>query len=327
MISLDVELHWGVRDKRTVAQYERNLRGDREAVLAMLNAFVEVGIPATWAVVGFLFCDGRDELRSILPAVRPNYRDPHLSPYGDIERIGSDERSAPFHFAPSLIRRIVEAPGQELATHTLSHYYCLAPGGTLEAFEADLAAAIELARCKFSRTIQSIVFPRNQYDHDHLVACRRQNIIAYRGNEASWIYRPADRESRPKRAIRLVDSFINLTGHHTSAPFLQNREEPVNIPSSRFLRPAGRSDSVPEQLRLRRIESAMTHAARNGQVFHLWWHPHNFGGDVPRNMRILQRLLDHYRRLSDTYGMGARSMADVARQTLGAADPAIGAAG
>src|SRR5262245_13071649 len=55
VISLDFELHWGVRDKRPVdGSYRENLLGAREAIPRMLDLFEEFGIAATWATVGFL---------------------------------------------------------------------------------------------------------------------------------------------------------------------------------------------------------------------------------------------------------------------------------
>ena len=55
IVSLDFELHWGVRDVKTVAQYRENLLGVRRAIPALLATFADYGIHATWATVGFLF--------------------------------------------------------------------------------------------------------------------------------------------------------------------------------------------------------------------------------------------------------------------------------
>ena len=66
VISLDFELHWGVRDKRPVdGPYRENLLGAREAIPRMLDLFEEFGVAATWATVGFLFAKNRDGTRRI----------------------------------------------------------------------------------------------------------------------------------------------------------------------------------------------------------------------------------------------------------------------
>src|SRR6476660_3556153 len=137
VISLDFELHWGVRDKRPAnGPYRRNLLGARTAVAGMLALFEEFGIRATWATVGFLFARSRKELHEYSPARRPEYRNPKLSAYE--EPVGQDEAEDPLHFGGSLIDEIANCPGQEIASHTFSHYYCCEPGQDAEAFSADL---------------------------------------------------------------------------------------------------------------------------------------------------------------------------------------------
>ena len=54
-ISLDFELYWGVRDKRSVGAYKDHLLGVQRAVPELLGLFEKNGVHATWATVGFLF--------------------------------------------------------------------------------------------------------------------------------------------------------------------------------------------------------------------------------------------------------------------------------
>ena len=60
----------------------------------------------------------------------------------------------------------------------------------------------------------------------------------------------------------------------------------------------------------------MTAAARTGGVFHLWWHPHNFGVNQEENLSILEAVLRHYRTLADSYGMQTHCMGDFASSDL-----------
>lgn len=145
VISLDFELLWGVRDHSDKQAYGQNVLGARDAVPRMLELFAARGIRATWATVGFLFCETKDELMAALPVERPAYMNPRLSNYIYLDEVGKDEQSDPYYFAASLVDAICKTPGQELGTHTMSHYYCLEDGQTLAAFEADLAAAKALA--------------------------------------------------------------------------------------------------------------------------------------------------------------------------------------
>jgi hypothetical protein len=76
VISLDFELHWGVRDKSAPdGPYRENLLGARKAIPRILDLFEEFDVAATWATVGFLFAESRREREEFSPVVRPQYTD------------------------------------------------------------------------------------------------------------------------------------------------------------------------------------------------------------------------------------------------------------
>lgn len=306
VISLDFELLWGVRDHSTRESYGANLMGARQAIPQMLELFARHGIAATWATVGMLFATSRDELLAALPPeeLRPRYTNPALSNYAYLDELGADEAHDPMYFAASLIDRIAACPGQEIGTHTMSHFYCLEPGATTLAFEADLTAACALARAR-GITLRSIVFPRNQYACEHLDIARRHGLTRYRGNPPGWAYRPGAGRAQhlPRRALRLLDAHTGLLGPHLYAPC------GANVPASHFLRPRNGRLAAMYPRHLAVIEAAMTLAAQTGQGFHLWWHPHNFGRAIDANLAGLERLLGHFIQLRDEYGMVSRSMA------------------
>lgn len=310
-ISLDFELMWGVRDKRTIEQYGANVIGGRAAVSRMLDIFHQHKIRATWATVGLLLCETKDEMLASLPELRPTYADSQLSNYAYLDEVGENEFKDPYHFAASLLAQVKACPGQEIATHTFSHYYCLEPGQTPAQFAADLDAAIHLA-ARHRITFRSIVFPRNQYDESAIAECARRGISIYRGNEASWMYRPGARadQTLARRAIRLTDSYVNLSGTNTVS--VKTNGTVTNVRSSRFLRPYSRRLSSLEPLRLSRITGAMTAAARRGETFHVWWHPHNLGANRSENLGALSHILDHFQTLRSEYGMRSLAMEDFA---------------
>jgi hypothetical protein len=313
VISLDFEINWGVRDQQTLAQYGANLRGVRQVVPALLALFDEYSLRVTWATVGLLFFENKQTLLANLPTVRPQYANSNLSPYLALDEVGEDEATDPYHFGSSLIAMIRETPGQEMATHTFCHYYCLERGQTAEEFRHDLQAAIRVARDQ-GLEMRSLVFPRNQANPAYLPICAELGITSYRGNESSWIYkeRTEEEQSYYKRGARLLDAYLNVSGHNCHALADVAKSFPYNIPASRFLRPwSGRLEAL-EDVRLGRILSGMTHAAQHGLVFHLWWHPHNFGVNLPQNMAVLRRIADHYRELQAKYGFESKAMADVA---------------
>lgn len=318
VISLDFELYWGVRDKWSLPEYRDNLLGERIVIPQILALFREYDIHATWATVGFLFFETKEQLLQALPTVKPNYANPNLSPYPHLSSIGSGEKNDPFHYAPSLIEKILATPHQEIGTHTFSHYFCLERGQDIRAFSADLDAAITAAK-RFGVTLRSLVFPKNQSNNDYLQVCRDKGIMAYRGNENSWLHqaRKSEQESPLRRILRLLDAYLNLSGHDGHCMDEMARQFPYNILSSRFLRPHSRRLKAFEPLRLRRILADMTYAARNNLVYHLWWHPHNFGTNLDANISFLRRILEHYVALRDQIGMESMNMGEIAYHLWG----------
>jgi len=312
IISLDFELHWGVRDHSTVAQYAENLLGVRRAIPAMLAEFQRRGVHATWATVGFLLFRTRRELLAALPRELPTYADSALDPYRALANIGEDEDADPFHFGESLVRAIVATPGQELATHTFSHFYCMEPGQTKAQFSADIGAAVRAAQ-RFGVVPRSLVFPRNQANLGYLDILAAHGITAYRGNPSLFAYRAVagGEERLRRRAVRLVDAYIPLDRLAGSTRATSPRGLPADAPGTIFLRPVPRGRMrYLERARLARIAGAMRRAARDGGDVHLWWHPHNFGVNLRENMAFLAQVLDEFEALRRRLDMHSVSMAE-----------------
>jgi peptidoglycan/xylan/chitin deacetylase (PgdA/CDA1 family) len=310
VVSLDFELHWGVRDHTAVDGYRDNLLGVREAIPGMLGLFRKYEIHATWATVGFLFARSKQDLMRHLPERRPQYENHELSPYPELDRVGDDETSDPYHFAPSLIDAIAATPCQELATHTFSHYYCTEAGQSADDFRADLEAARRIAS-PYGDVLRSIVFPRNQVHEPYFDVLRDLGVEAYRGNGDHWAWRGRERATRrAERAARWLDTFVPVS---RAAP-VGRAALPYDVPASAFLRPF--SASWPRALRalqLRRITHAMDDAARRGSLFHLWWHPHNFGTHIRENLQLLEQVLSAFAHSRRRHGMESLTMLEAAR--------------
>jgi peptidoglycan/xylan/chitin deacetylase (PgdA/CDA1 family) len=313
VISLDFELHWGVRDHApAMGPYRPNLLGVWEVVPRLLRCFEEFEVAATWATVGFLFARSKQDLAMLAPAVRPRYRDPRLDPY--VELVGDGEAEDPLHFAPSLIDRIRATPNQEIGTHTFSHYYCLEAGQDRETFRADLESAVRAAR-RAGVELHSIVFPRNQHNPAYDDLLTAAGIVCYRGNPRAWMYRTASDGARRAtlRAGRLLDAYVPLGGSHLTAWSDVRRPSGLcDVTGSFFLRPYSPRLRRIDDARVRRIARSVEQAARTRQIVHLWWHPHNFGRHSDENMAILRRVLEQFARCRDRYGMRSLAMADVA---------------
>lgn len=317
VITLDFELFWGVADKHTVAGYGRNVFGEWDAIPRMLALFRECGLRVTWATVGMIMCRDYRQWREIRPSIPPTYASAGLNPY----HMDSIVKEHPqLFFARPLVERIANTPGQELATHTYSHFYCSEPGVTVEQFGADLDCATAIA-AEMDLRFRSIVFPRNQIVEPFLAALPAAGIQVYRGNHRNWLYRDGDAVAGglAGRAVRFADAFLPLSGHGVVREQVNGRL--LNLPASMFLYPWSARYRGLLALRMARLKAAMTAAARSGGVFHLWWHPHNFGLNLVQNMAMLDEVARHYLSLAERYGMQSRCMGDFGATEIKSAGP------
>ena len=310
IVSLDFELFWGMLDVCPLEAYQDHVLGGRKAIPALLKVFEKYGIHATWAAVGFLFAENRREAAAFFPdaAQRPAYDNPALKPYEEFAQIGENEEQAPCFFAPSLIDLIAKTPGQELGSHTFSHYYCREKGQTVEQFAADMAAAKAIAE-KHGYAVTSVVLPRNQCEPEYTAVLRELGFTAYRDEENDWIHEKI--KFRPLlRALRLADVYLPLTGQGGYVP--KNENGIWNLTGSRMYKPIFPALGALEGLKLRRIKRQMLHAAKNNLTFHLWFHPHNIGVQTSEHLAQLEEIFQYYAYLQDTYGMESRNMGEAA---------------
>jgi len=285
----------------------------------MLRLFSDYEVHATWATVGFLFFNTKSEMLEAIPVSQPEYTNRSLSAYRYLKNgsIGADEESDPFHFASSLVNLIGAAPGQEVATHTFSHYHCNEPGQTSEDFRADLRAAIKIAQKKRTE-LKSLVFPRNQFNQEYLEVCKELGITSVRSNPTDWFWniRSTQRESTWLRFFRGLDAYFPTGDKKTYPLSTLNSQLPIQIPASRLLRPWSPKYPFLNWLKLNRIKNEMSQAARDGEVYHLWWHPHNFGNHPQENLADLEKILIHFQNLKKEFGLRSMNMGEVAEWVI-----------
>jgi peptidoglycan/xylan/chitin deacetylase (PgdA/CDA1 family) len=312
VISLDFELLWGVWDVTTKDKYGNHIKGVKEVIPKLLELFSSYDFKVTFATVGFLFAQNKEELLNYLPLNKPSYSNENYNVYNrEMHLIGENESDDPFHFGYSLFELIRQSP-HEMASHTFSHYFCLEEGQSAEEFHTDIKTAQQIAKAK-NLKLKSFVFPRNQLNPEYLAILKNNGIDVYRGNPTSWIYKPRKFTAEVLfiRLCRLLDTYFPISGYNThsinSIPDL-----PVNIPASRFLKPYNKNLAWLESLKLARIKKEMTRAAEKGELYHLWWHPHNFGVNLEENMANLDDLLKHFTYLQDKYGFTNLTMEEAA---------------
>ena len=309
IVSLDFELFWGMLDCCALEDYQDNVLGGRKAIPQLLELFQKYGIHATWAAVGFLFADNFEELRRYFPENRPGYDNSSLDPYREFSLIGKNEEEAPCFYAPSLLKMIADAPGQEIGSHTFCHYYCRETGQIPAQFAADMAAAKAIA-ADHGYNLTSVVLPRNQCEPEYTEILRQAGFTAYRDEENDWIYNRV-KSGLLFKVLRTLDMYLPLTGLGGYTPKCESGI--WNLTGSRMYRPV--KPHLPlEGLKLRRIKGQMLHAAKNGLTFHLWWHPHNVGVRTEQHMKQLEEIFRYYEELKQIYGMRSLNMREAAEE-------------
>lgn len=308
--SLDFELFWGMQDSWKLEDYIDNVMGARAAIPNLLKLFQSHSIHTTWATVGFMFADSYAELMHYFPdkSLWPSYDNEKLLSYRCFDSIGENEQEAPCFYAPSLIKLISETEGQEIGTHTFSHYYCNAPGQTVEQFKADMIAASKIIHDK-GHSAESLVFPRNNSGNEYVKSLKELGVKAYRSLDDNWINRNIN-DGFFERLFRLIDVYIPITGQGGYIP--KKRYGVWDFTGSRMYKPYFKPLAFLEGLKVRRIKKQMLHAAKNNLVFHLWWHPHNIGVKTDFHFKQLEEIFSYYDELREKYGMRSMNMKEAA---------------
>lgn len=299
VISLDFELIWGLAgwNKKQIDSYLPNLQNATKALKYIIATLSKYKIKCTIGYVGFMGYQSVDDLISHLPQILPQYENMSFSSVHSLIPLINVIYPKELFFCPTILKELEAEPLIELASHTFSHYYCLEKGQNEEAFRQDIQKAQEQGNGK----LHSIIYPRNQVSQRYLKICKENGFTHYRGNLPNLLYKAKKTTSRYSLtgALRFLDTYINLFGHHCFKA--QEHEGLINIPGSYFLRPYCHKLKILEKIKLRRIKSSMHYAATHNQIFHLWWHPHNFGLNLQENIQELEELCIYYKYLEKKY--------------------------
>ena len=248
VISLDFELHWGAAERWNLKSKKQYFDNTRRSIPLVLNLFEKYNIHATWATVGFLFAKNKQQLLKFCPIDKPSYKNKELSYYNLIENneIGNDENDDPYHFAYSLIELILKTPNQELGTHTFAHYYCNEKGQNKNQFNADLKSAQSLAMENFNIELQSLVFPRNQFNSEYIEIAKQNGIKVVRSNPDVWFWKSYSKLTSFARAF---DTLMPISSTLTFEEKKVGDKEVLLLPASRFLRPFTEKEKIIQSLK------------------------------------------------------------------------------
>lgn len=313
VVSLDFELFWGVADNRNAREWQSTIENVWNVVPQLLRLFEKYGIHATWATVGGIMAENDEDFIMHLPK---KISRPTMEMLKRNSLLTNDETrfKGSMFFAPKLVDMISRVNGQEIGTHTYTHFYCNNPLNAAVEFRADIEAAKDIADRK-NVQFASIVFPRNQVNEECLSVISELGICNYRGNESkSWFNRFAKKSFKLFRFFEKADNYIPLVSSKTY-PYsdIITDKGLFNIKSSRFFKPFTPAYRLFDWLRILRFKRELRRAARRGEVYHIYWHPHNFANNTERNLKDLENFLKCYEKMRKKYGMFSYNMNEAAK--------------
>jgi len=133
-------------------------------------------------------------------------------------------------------------------------------------------------------------------------------IKSVRTNPNKWYWDTSKKDILVVKIMRTGDVWFPIN-KKSVVPLgsINVSETPVKIPASRLYRAWSKS-RILNALKMKRIFSEMTKAAKTGGLYHLWWHPHNFGYHPNECLMELKAVLQHYTSLRKEYGLLSLNM-------------------
>lgn len=305
IISLDFELFWGVFDIKTIKNYGENVINVHSVLPKILKLAETYEISLTIGFVGLMGFKTKDELLKFIESSSVPYKTKQLCSY-TFFRENYQNINERYLLAFDILNKLVNS-SHEIGSHTFSHFYCNALGQTPIDFMDDISKFSIVFEKIFKKKPNTIIFPRNQINKEYLEIIKNQNYKTYRGNNVNWIQNLNDKfgESIFIKILRGIDTYINISGFNCNE-IIYN--ELTNVPASRFFRPYNKYLFFFEKLKLLRIKNSMTYAAKKKLSYHLWWHPHNFGENISKNLKQLDEIFNHYLYLNKKYGFTSKTM-------------------
>lgn len=311
VISLDFELYWGIGDHITYQDYLEYFDSTLEVIPQMLALFQSYGIHATWASVGMLCHKNWQEWNTYSQGKLPEYQNLSLSNYVLAYGVQKENHQLRHFFVHDLILQIQHQGHQELATHTYSHFYAYDCKNAKEALNDDLQKAQQV-NIDNGESLTSLVMPRNQLKEEHLVVMQENGIKTVRSNPSVWYWKERWMNSKLAKLARMVDAYTNFFSCKSYTWQTLKRVQGVLLqPASRFFRPITGKATFLNKWRLKRILREMKYAAQHGEIYHLWWHPHNFARFPKQSLKDLQTILEYFTELQAKYGMESMTMREI----------------
>ena len=267
VISVDVELGWGFRDKKSFKNFfSSNGIEERKNFKKFLRLLNYYNINATFGIVGHLLIE------------KCSFKNCLCKTY----------RKHPLLYAPEFLQWILSAPQEhEIASHSFSHI--IFDNSSKKSVLLDFLLWNELAKSQKLR-LKSFIFPRNRINYLNIL--QQFNFICYRGvknkNDNHKISHLLKEFEGPEPSFpSFHQKLVNIPS--MSCPTMTSRLLPNRSHLSRTLK------LIPWQIirsiYLQGVRSAVKKAVSQKAVLHLWTHESNLNDEQLILINDILRLL------------------------------------
>lgn len=291
VISLDTELAWGTRGESFYnSQYEKT----REIIKKLLKLMDEYEIPATWAIVGHLFLKDESEF----PVEHSHKK--------EIWYPNSFEDKS-LWFAPEIVEWIKSAKvNHEIGSHGFTHALCHEERTTREVFISELKGSQSVAK-NTGVDISTLVYPQNSIKYTDTLS--ENGFSCYRGVDPTWYNKYT---GILKKLGHVLDNYFRITPP-TVNPVMDGNV--VNLPGSYFFpHKDGWAKFLPISFRVKKAKKAIKKAIKNGETFHLWFHPFNFASDEEGLLEGLENVFEFVQKQVKKGKLESKTMRSVANE-------------
>ena len=223
------------------------------------------------------------------------------APAPPVERVGPDS----LYCGADLVERVRRCPvEQEIGSHTFFHIEMDESKCAPSTAEADVAECARQAR-RWGVEMKSFIFPRNLVGH--LDILKRYGFTCYRGPEPQWY-------ANKSRLVRRLGHLLEILAMKTPPSVTVSEHDGMwNIPGSMLYTPSwGSRRYLPVWMRVLRAKRGLDNAARNGEIFHLWFHPTDLAGRPKAMLDGLRQIFEYAAKLRAAGRLEVRPMQDLA---------------
>lgn len=281
VISFDFELGWGVletqawRRRESSGVYQR-LRLVMPELLSLLKQYE---LPTTWAMVSNMLIANIKNLS--IEHLPENYRNNLLTFFHEAKedtRLGLD-----------LVDQVMECNDLcEIASHSSSHIYANQASVTEDQYIADIMLSFEELENFTGRSINTLVFPRDQEKFRFGLAAKKTGLVM-RLNPNFAVQR-----STMQRGMHALGDFIRPLSESDS--YIGRDGECYQMGSFNFNTIGGKYHKIRELLlreKLRKLYQAIENSSSDlasTKIYHIWLHPFNLS-ESSLNQQMFNTML------------------------------------